>query len=488
MPTFAFTPSTTRPIVTPESIDKALQTIIAPTLLADYKNYSSYKFTTEFVQMQAIFSEHRPWFNALCDSPTRKFHPVIIKLLTPNHTHHPDRPPLHHYVTDWRLVLLEFPHISEVDPTMLAYVQSDEKGTREIYTRTTIGKFIKRHCPTMPDHELRDFVALHSDSLHDDADPNDPDTYDPSKSKTMSLVHSTAQMIQAVQTGPKTCMKDSGWDDDPDTHPYRAYAPKYGWHMAVRRSKTNGSTVMGRCLCLTHGENKLFVRSFMRNVDDPVNGYSNSDTQLEAWLKAQGYHRMKQWPQGAKLDAIHTDNTDEYLMPYLDGNCQRVDFHGEHFTIDETGALDADKTEGTVNINDEADMESCDHCGDSTDSDDLYGVGDSGDCRVCGHCMENHYTYVVGRRGHEYYVSCENSVYVQSRDEYYDVDYLDDNEVVWCDDENEYLALDEVWACAATGTIYSHRTDYVEIDGDWYHPDDAPKVETEETTETTTTN
>jgi len=481
MPTFAFTPSATRPIVTPESINKALQTIIAPTLLQATRNCSPNDLVAEIKQMYDIFRRHRPWYNAL--TATRTLHPVILKLLSPHVT------TLHKYITDWRIMLLEFPHISEVDPTMLAYVQSEEKAERGLYTRTSIGKFIKRHCPTMPDHELRDFVALYSDLLHNDpddpnSDPNSPN-YDPTKSKTMSFTHNLEQMVRVVQTGPKSCMKSSEWDDDPESHPYNVYAPKYGWHMAVRKSTTDGATVMGRCLCLTCEDggvvSKFFVRSYMRNTDDPVNGYSGSDTQLEAWLKAQGYRHVKQWPTLTKLDAICVGD-DDYLMPYLDGNNQRVDFFHTYFTVSSSGALEADSTDGVIDITAEADMESCDHCGDSTHVDNLYGVGEGSDCRVCEHCMENYYTLVMGRRRHEYYIAHEHAVYIQSHDAYYDVGYLDDNDIVWCDDEEEYYPLDEAWTCAATGTVYSNNTDYVEIDGDTYHPDHAPEVETEETT------
>ena len=95
-------------------------------------------------------------------------------------------------------------------------------------------------------------------------------------------------------------------------------------------------------------------------------------------------------------------------------------------------------------------------------------------------------------------------------DDFYDEDYLSDNEIVtledgdyahmddcvmisddWyltddsrvvrCEDDDDYYLEDEgCWQCAESGNWYSDSVDYVEVDDNKYHPDHAPEQETTE--------
>jgi hypothetical protein len=124
--------------------------------------------------------------------------------------------------------------------------------------------------------------------------------------------------------------------------------------------------------------------------------------------------------------------------------------------IDSDGSWICENT-GGYPTNDEEDENSfdCEDCGDRTSDDDGYWIGRGEDTRVCESCLNNDYTYVYGRRGNQYYVHNDNTVYVDSQSEYYDVDYLSDNEIVELEN-GEYAPMDEA----------------VEINGDWYHLDD----------------
>jgi hypothetical protein len=50
----------------------------------------------------------------------------------------------------------------------------------------------------------------------------------------------------------------------------------------------------------------------------------------------------------------------------------------------------------------------------------------------------------------------------------------DDPRVCWSEPEQKYLLCANAWRCTATDYWYSEDTEHVEIDGDLYHPDDAP--------------
>ena len=441
-----------------------------------------------FFTALAIVCDHRPWFQAL----TLKhdiFHPAVkeayIQYAMP---------------VNWQQLLLEWPHKSVTDPNRLAYTQSERHGIEDRQTITTIGKYLNRHFD-LPDHTIRDIVARHS-----------------SGSSTFKFLHTTADMVHAVNHGPYSCMCWRNRDyvrctDGVARHPYEVYAPKYGWHMAVR---VDAHDIVGRALCNDDDGQKYWVRSYKK---DPNGGYSYSDEFLEAWLTAQGYTKRSEWAEDTRMEYFETKN--EFLAPYIDGDMRSVDVGMGYLTIDSNGDYECDNTDGSPAGGDRS---SCDCCGEYYHDSDMHWVGENGDGRVCEGCIDSEYTFVYGRRGNQYYVSNEYAIYCN--DEYYDADYLDDNDIVcladgdyacrddavyiesdgeWYDSDDSRIGYDEyndcyqlldncietddkgwvykenTWMCEATENWYSDAVDPVIIDGNKYHPDDAP--ETNETNE-----
>jgi hypothetical protein len=126
---------------------------------------------------------------------------------------------------------------------------------------------------------------------------------------------------------------------------------------------------------------------------------------------------------------------------------------------------------------------------------------------VCSSC-EDGYRLGYGRGGRSYRFSEEYAVYVDSRDDYYHTDYLDDNNIVeldngnyehvdnaieidgsWYtqDDENICLFQDtqewgfqcDGWQCTHSCDWYTDSVECVEINGEKFHPDVAPETEGE---------
>jgi hypothetical protein len=387
---------------------------------------------------------------------------------------------------DWQQLLMEWPHVSEGDRTKIAYTQNEVKGQKNIQTVTSVGKYLNRHFP-LPDHTIRDLVARHGSAAR------------------YQFVHTTAEMIYHLHKGPGSCMV---WRDDRGVrcsdgvqrHPYEAYDPKYGWHMAVR---IEGDETIGRALCMTQpiDGKKYYVRTYAR----PSNGgYSETDNGMENWLAEQGYVKENYWEDGERL-AYH-ETSDHFLAPFLDGGEKRVtiDVGAKAIVIDGDGEYLCDQTGGCP-TDDSGDYFDCEDCGDRTPDDDGYWIGRGEDTRVCESCLNNDYTYVYGRRGNQYYVHNDNVVYVDSQSESYDVDYLADNEIVelnngdyipmdeaieingdWysiddericrTEDTDEFLLVDDgCWQCTESGNWYTDSIDFVEVDGNKYHPDNAPE-------------
>jgi hypothetical protein len=340
---------------------------------------------------------------------------------------------------DWQQLFLEWPHVSQGDRSKIAYTQNEVKGQKDIQTVTSVGKYLNRHFD-LPDHIIRDLVSRYGSASR------------------FQFVNTTAEMIYHLHRGPKSCMvwsTDHGikCDDGVTRHPYEAYDPKYGWHMAVR---VEGDMTMGRALCMTSPMDgvKYFVRSYLRPSNE--SSYSQTDDGMDTWLREQGYTKEGYWREGEKL-AYHPAR-DNFLAPYLDGGerCVAVNERERWLEIDSNGSWICENTGGyaTSNEEDENSFE-CACCGDNTNDDDGYWVERSEDVRVCESCFNHEYTYVYGRRGNQYHVHNDNAVYVDSQSEHYDEDYLNDNEIV----------------CLENGD-YEHMEEAIEINGDWYSIDD----------------
>lgn len=415
----------------------------------------------------------RPWFKREYDK--HHLHPAVHDSFL---TYRPD---------DWHQLLLEWPHKAVTDPNRVAYTENERKGEADRQTVTTLGKYLRRHFSHMPDHELRDIVARH--------------TY----SGGIEIVDDLPNMIEAVMNGPSSCMTRAfniRCDDGERRHPYAVYDPYLGWSMAVR---VQDGQILGRCLVYTDPETqyKCFVRSYKRNPDQ--RSHSGVDEAIEAYLKNIGFEKRSGWPEDAKLMRYRIDDN-EFLAPYIDGDERHVDIYNDQYlTISANGEYCCDNTDGRAG----APLCTCEDCGASIyDEDNQNCVGRGEDTTVCDNCLNN-YSYVYGRRGYQYYV--HNDYIVEADGEYYDEDYLDDNSIVelrdggythsdnatfiesadawypddsdeicYAEDTEQYEMREDCWQCYDSDKWYTDNVEYVEVDGETYHPDNAPETEAED--------
>lgn len=408
----------------------------------------------------------------------------------PWHRREQDKYPMHSAVTkaiklvrpdNWHRLLLEWPHVpTELDPAnkaRVAYTQNEAKGERDLQTVTSLGKYLRSHFSTLPDHAIRDLVASAATS-------------------GMKFVHTTAEMLYHLHRGPGSCMV---WgDNDPDNHPYRTYDPKYGWHMCVH---TDGDDTIGRALCCE----KFYVRTYRK-----TSGSSSRDENMEAWLAEQGYVHRNSW-DGCLLAYLPGIRGGDFLAPYLDGDAKRVDTtlvnNEMALRVTDDGEYECCNTDGTY---DEHNSVTCEECSDRMSEDDGYWVGRNENMQVCEYCRNEYFRYAYGRNGYQYYVHQDNTVYVESQDEYYDDSYLGDNGIISLEngeyerednatqidgdwyhleddaivqlDSGDYALHDNAYECADDGKWYSREDEPpVEVDGETYHPDNAPEEATEPT-------
>jgi hypothetical protein len=423
--------------------------------------------------------EGREWFNQ--QRQRHQLHPAVCKMMVD-----------HQYrAEDWHQLLLEWPHKAITDPNRLAYTRNEQAAMHNGDSDakavvTTIGKYLTRHFPDAPSNLIRDVVAQY--------------TYGGSTAITKDL----DAMIGAVINGPRSCMSprfDIVCDDREERHPYAVYDPAFGWGMAVR-TDTDGM-VLGRCLVYASEDVGMgFVRSYKRERE--YSSSSGADESIEAYLKGLGYTKWGGWPEGVLLMRYELRHGG-YLMPYIDGGNQNVEERNDTFRISQYNGFEATNTSGHIN----AYNCTCDDCGEGMDDDDSYSIGYHGDRHVGPCCIDN-YTCAYGRRGDEYHVRTEdtvyvdgeyyhdqylsdnsivelangeyahsdNAVYIDSADAYY---HVDDEDIVYAENTHQHELRDDCWSCAESGNYYTNDEDSVEIDGESYHPDHAPEPETNDT-------
>jgi hypothetical protein len=375
---------------------------------------------------------------------------------------------------NWQELLLQWPHGADADPTRIAYTQNERKGEADVQTVTSLGKYLRMHFVNLPDHAIRDLVAAHS-------------------ATGCEFVHTTKEMIAHLHRGPRSCMvwdsyKDPDESGSDDTHPYTCYDPKFGWHMAVR---VEGGQTVGRALCIDNEGGKYWVRSYKS-----TGGYSPSDEMLEAWLMEQGYNKRDGY---GREKLLYIDTCNDFLAPYIDGCHQRVNvFRSQGYiqiTYDD-GEFECNNTDGTPSPSDGV---QCDDCEEYFDDGDGYWVGWHEDKHICSSCCDNNYTYGYGVRGRQYYFDSDYARNIGG--DWYHEDHLSDNDIVELAN-GEYLPMDDAiligddwystydddlctpedtkgemklkedcWQCTESDHWYTDNTEYVEVDGEKYHPD-----------------
>lgn len=398
-----------------------------------------------------ILRETRPWHWRL--QIVHELHPVVnaaFKLTDPK---------------DYQQLCMEWPHTSVSDVTRLAFTPDDRAGVADRQTVTTVGKYLTRHFPALPDHSVRDLVAKYATA------------------STFSVSSAIEDIVAAAQDGPPSCMQWTESEVDyAGHHPYEAYDPKYGWAIAVRR---DGNSINGRALVMEREGRKYFVRTFQR-PRSASQRYSEVDEQLNQWLTAQGYEHLGGWANEKLAYLESSDRNYDFVAPYIDGHTQNVDedYQDGHrcLCITDDGVFKCTDTNGGYT---EIGGCTCEDCGRRVSEDETRGVGYHND-RSVGECCIDEYTLAVGRRGEEYWVP--NNEAVECDGEYYDSQYTSDNNIV-CLHDGEYASIDDAICIESQGEWYrtdddaivedhndewQMRDDCVELEnGDWALSDDA---------------
>lgn len=338
-----------------------------------------------------------------------QLHRAVGKLVALNRPH------------DWHRLVMEYPTIATLGK--VEYFRNERDLLDGKRTVSTIFKYFTRHFKGLiPDHVMRDVLSMYTADSY--GYTNDPE-----------------KMVEVVQKGPCSCMQ---WSHVAAyKHPYLAYRPEFGWGMAYLTGEDG--EYLSRCLVHHHPETgrKTFVTA-----------YGDHSTVLTSHLRDTGYDWIDGWDD-AYIDASG-------VVPYVDGDANCVESLSPKALLECEG-ISLDLTSGEANVS------TCESCGERTDSDDLTTVY-NGDC-VCDDCLSSDYTRAFGRHGEADYYRDEECV--EASGEWYVLHHIHDNDVVELDD-GDYAHIDDaIFVEDLDGYVLRDSAYYCEADGMYYSSKDA---------------
>jgi hypothetical protein len=363
-----------------------------------------------------------------------------------------------------------FVHVFKSDPNKVAYTQTPERGMADVQTTTTLGSYLSRYEPSIPDHTVRGLVERFT-KRHNDTSAVVIDY----TAKAFRFAYEGQSVSHEASTSV-SCMAylASHYDCRPH-HPAEAYSTgPHGLHIAYIVHPEDPKVVMSRAIVWPR--DMTFVKVYGRVEADR--------TQLRVALEDLGYTRASSF-RGALLARIPLDADEEsFVMPYIDGSCQSVDDDGDNFIITSDGEYSADDTSGVIESARHSNRYTCDHCGDRYHEDSMRNVGGDLWCESCtddhaGYCEYNdeYYPYddlqevIVGDCGEtalwsrrpvtRYAFHCDSTNRLYSRDEFQSITVIVDSSgrtETWCGQKT----VDDYFECVDCGQyfamdLYSHH-------------------------------
>ena len=228
-------------------------------------------------------------------------------------------------------------HLSQTDPEALAYFQTDDKLRRDISTKISVGRFVKKFWPHLLDHDVRDIVNAHRNEVG---------------KRNVKFSTDPSEIVRIYEHGPRSCMRGMDcvriYGDSPDL------AVAYLGDLEAREISARA---------VVWPAEKRYVRIY-------------GDDLLRVSLERMGYRNGDL--EGARVRRIEEHG--RIVMPYLDGP-QYVDEGVDWLILTEDGDIDCSNTSGYAS----GGRERCSCCGSRVGDDEIY-TADDGE-RVCTDCI-----------------------------------------------------------------------------------------------------
>ena len=329
---------------------------------------------------------------------------------------------------------LHLAHVSETDPTQVAFTPDEGKLLRNVQTRMKPGRYLMKFYgpesenPVLTEAQCKQWADRWAASLLPvelKFIPNtDPDGWE-----------------WVYENSPPSCMRynRSGRHLDysarEEDHPVRCYAHP-GNNLALAyilkagviedRDENCGSdayVVTARTIVNT--DRRTWLRTYAE--DD------RERSKLVELLKAEGYSQSDETLRSQKL--VRRELGSSLLCPYLDGDYTNVADHGDYLKIGSSGH-DGQNSDGLI-----AERSYCDSCGAACDEDDLTYV-ECDEREVCQSCLEEDYVYAYVNRYDREHIRTDDAIEVDG--EYYSEGGAEYHSIYQCAECDEWCHEDDM--------------------------------------------
>lgn len=338
-------------------------------------------------------------------------------------------------------------HQSENDPAQVAYTRNIDGWKRDIQTRTKPGKYLTQFfSDVLTPAEIKYWAEKQVATASCEGElrfieNDDPDGW-----------------VRVYEDGPQSCMKG---DDS-----VRVYAHE-GNGLRLAYLVAHDDEIVARAIVRDH-----YIKSETADLPtiEPVKGdnhgylriypgdNSTSETRwgqaLRSKLEEAGYSNQ------INLDGVRLERIDDghgVVCPYIDrgaGGSQQCEDRGAYLLCGD--GYDATNTNGYLNCN----LFECEECGEEVDEEDTTYV-ESTERRVCQHCLDNEYTYAMGRRYQDYFPN-DDVIRCESNDDYYVAEYAEYHDIYECPIKGEWYHIDDLVQC-----------EFGQYEGQYIHVDEA---------------
>lgn len=278
-----------------------------------------------------------------------------------------------------------FPHLSEVDESMIAYTATPEKGEADIQTRIKPGRFLNKVLPGIDNELVKSFAAVFSstDGIRLVAEKS-PEAFSyayTSLKNSGSCMDSRNSFSKCVVDGVKI-------------HPSVAYYNPDNKLFAIYAVNSIG-TVIARCIG-NASEMRHTRIYFDKNVP-------NSENKMILLLKEAGWEHGEDCLHGVKISKLITDEG-SIICPYIDPHNVGVYVYDDYL---EVGGDVETNVDSSLLKYDEF-VAFCDCCGSGIEweSDTFYTYEEE---TICSSCCTNRYTTAFDLHEMHYTFVSDNS-------------------------------------------------------------------------------
>lgn len=337
-------------------------------------------------------------------------------------------------------------HVSETDPTKVAYAPSWEKLHRvkdgqivPIYTKTAPGKYLQQFYPQLSQEEIRKWAE---------------------------------KQIATANTDPVIILDNNNYSIGQQRELMREWVDLYR-NIAVDYSCMRGHSAVSiyglpqNNIGLAYMQNPAgckYARSIVNTkTKEYVRIYPSGDSGTAAIfdkkLAALGYY-----PNREALDGIHlvykVEDESRIVCPYLDGDMSISPVrtsNTEYLLVSNNGEYGAQETGGYANAG-----SVCDVCGDFHEPEDLIYIEDE-EIQVCPHCFSAEYVWATGRYA-EVAIRTDSAIYCEDDGDWYTpagATHFDILQAEAGDQRGNYYYLDNL---VSTYQGYAHVNEAVKLD------------------------